>query len=482
MKGETSLALKWADFAANAEKSFEQARRAQEFFDVTLVCEDSELEAHRLVISSGSEFFQNILRRTRHPHPLIYLKGIWRTELEAVVDFLYNGETRIPQSCLETFVNTAKELKVKGILNQDEDEETDTKKENQSKEPDADVIMNSSDGSFGPGYTTESVYNNEVKHNVSIWDKFDKIAPGNAVCKVCQKVLKTSDGSVSGLTKHMQSKHPDLIEADNQVLESNFYELEENQRKCNFCEKVVRGRNRAFKHLKKAHHGNLGSSEHSKGTPSLKEVKLEAIDETITPPKEVAETDGNAVDEVTGMEEKAEVAPAKTKSSAIWDRYESVSGEEARCNSCGEVLATKLGSTSGLWRHLHSVHPDTSPQALNTSTPPGIFHQKPPGLFSIWSRFDRFGNGEAACKICQTVLKTTDGNTTGLKRHMQSKHMDLAEADSLVVEEHFEEAQEGGRRCLACAKVITGRNRALKHLELEHRDIAARYRQTQATS
>ena len=62
MKGETNLALKWADFAANAEKSFERARCAQEFFDVTLVCEDSELEAHRLVISSGSEFFQNILR------------------------------------------------------------------------------------------------------------------------------------------------------------------------------------------------------------------------------------------------------------------------------------------------------------------------------------------------------------------------------------------------------------------------------------
>ena len=50
-----------------------------------------------------------------HTNMLIYLKGISSAELEHVTDFLYNGEAFISQVELKKFLETAQELKVKGL-------------------------------------------------------------------------------------------------------------------------------------------------------------------------------------------------------------------------------------------------------------------------------------------------------------------------------------------------------------------------------
>merc|ERR1719186_1887879 len=60
--------------------------------------------------------------KTKHPSPFIYLKGIRKVELEYVVDFLYNGEAYIAQEKLNKFLETAEELKIKGLQTNDEDE------------------------------------------------------------------------------------------------------------------------------------------------------------------------------------------------------------------------------------------------------------------------------------------------------------------------------------------------------------------------
>ena len=53
--------------------------------------------------------------KTNHNNLLIYLKGINSAELEHVTDFLYNGETFITQEELKMFLETAKELQIKGL-------------------------------------------------------------------------------------------------------------------------------------------------------------------------------------------------------------------------------------------------------------------------------------------------------------------------------------------------------------------------------
>ena len=50
----------------------------------------------------------NILRRNKHAHPLVYMRGIKSEDLIAIVDFLYYGEANIYQENLDNFLGIAK--------------------------------------------------------------------------------------------------------------------------------------------------------------------------------------------------------------------------------------------------------------------------------------------------------------------------------------------------------------------------------------
>ena len=54
--------LKWNDYESNLSKSFDEIRKEKDFFDVTLVCEDIQIEAHKLILGACSTFFKNVLR------------------------------------------------------------------------------------------------------------------------------------------------------------------------------------------------------------------------------------------------------------------------------------------------------------------------------------------------------------------------------------------------------------------------------------
>ena len=51
-----------------------------------------------------------------HPHPLLYLKDIGLTDLESLMDFIYDGEVNIEAGRLDSFLAAAKELEVKGLV------------------------------------------------------------------------------------------------------------------------------------------------------------------------------------------------------------------------------------------------------------------------------------------------------------------------------------------------------------------------------
>ena len=83
--------------------------------DVTLACEDgSQIEAHKVVLASSSPFFMELLKRNKHAHPLLYMRGLRSEDLIAIVDFLYNGEANVCQENLDSFLALAEELKLKG--------------------------------------------------------------------------------------------------------------------------------------------------------------------------------------------------------------------------------------------------------------------------------------------------------------------------------------------------------------------------------
>merc|ERR1719186_2057738 len=117
--------LKWNEFESNIRESFRELREEQTHFDVSLATDDGhQIEAHKIILSAGSQFFSDILRKTKHTSPFIYLKGIKGVELALVVDFLYNGEVYIAQEELNTFLEAAQELQVKGLQSNQEENES----------------------------------------------------------------------------------------------------------------------------------------------------------------------------------------------------------------------------------------------------------------------------------------------------------------------------------------------------------------------
>merc|ERR1712212_979599 len=106
-------------------ESFRNLGEAGHFTDVTLVSDDQiQTPAHKVVLSACSPVLKTLLVNNPHSHPLLFLRGIKQTELEAILRFMYFGETQIFENRINDFVSVAKDLEVKEIS-----EEQDVKEE-----------------------------------------------------------------------------------------------------------------------------------------------------------------------------------------------------------------------------------------------------------------------------------------------------------------------------------------------------------------
>ena len=75
MGASEKLCLQWNDFNENIISSFRELREDRDFTDVTLACEDGQqIEAHKVVLASASPVFMKLLKKNKHPHPLIYMR------------------------------------------------------------------------------------------------------------------------------------------------------------------------------------------------------------------------------------------------------------------------------------------------------------------------------------------------------------------------------------------------------------------------
>jgi len=129
--GSEKFCLRWNDFESNISSAFRELRDDKDFFDITLACDDEQIQAHKVILSACSPFFRNVLRRNPHQHPLLYLKGVKYTDLQSVLNFMYHGEVNVAQEELNSFLAVAEDLKVKGLTqNQSQAENTKTESHN----------------------------------------------------------------------------------------------------------------------------------------------------------------------------------------------------------------------------------------------------------------------------------------------------------------------------------------------------------------
>ena len=72
MGSTQKYSLKWNDFSVNVASTFRDLHCRHDFVDVTLACADgSTLEAHKVILSSVSSYFRDILKVSLVNHCLI---------------------------------------------------------------------------------------------------------------------------------------------------------------------------------------------------------------------------------------------------------------------------------------------------------------------------------------------------------------------------------------------------------------------------
>ncbi|KAF7994909.1 hypothetical protein HCN44_004381 [Aphidius gifuensis] len=109
------FALRWNNFSHNLSSGFLSHLNNKDLVDVTIAVDGQLLQAHKLVLSVCSPYFQDIFKINPCKHPVVILKDIGFAEVESLLKFMYQGEVNVKQEELASFLKVAEALKVKGL-------------------------------------------------------------------------------------------------------------------------------------------------------------------------------------------------------------------------------------------------------------------------------------------------------------------------------------------------------------------------------
>ncbi|KAI5638477.1 BTB/POZ domain-containing protein [Phthorimaea operculella] len=110
--GEEHYSLRWNNHQAHLLRSFEALLHAETLVDVTLVCAELRVRAHKVLLGACSPLFRRIFSENPCKHPVIVLKDFQGWEVQAVVDFMYRGEVSVAQEQLSTVIRAGESLQV----------------------------------------------------------------------------------------------------------------------------------------------------------------------------------------------------------------------------------------------------------------------------------------------------------------------------------------------------------------------------------
>ena len=103
-------------FYENQSRYYNELLESQEMSDVTLACDGYEVGVHKTIISASSQFFREVIRKSKHVNPYIYIKGVSKETVETLIKFIYLGEATARTDNLENLVDAGNELKIFGIM------------------------------------------------------------------------------------------------------------------------------------------------------------------------------------------------------------------------------------------------------------------------------------------------------------------------------------------------------------------------------
>ncbi|KAK6629928.1 hypothetical protein RUM43_003749 [Polyplax serrata] len=113
--GSQHYSLRWNNHQNHILNAFDTLLQSETLVDVTLVCEETSVRAHKVVLSACSPYFQRIFSENPCKHPIIVLKDLRGWEVQAIVDFMYKGEISVVHDQLQNLIKAAESLQVRGL-------------------------------------------------------------------------------------------------------------------------------------------------------------------------------------------------------------------------------------------------------------------------------------------------------------------------------------------------------------------------------
>jgi DNA-directed RNA polymerase subunit RPC12/RpoP len=316
------------EFGINAINTLNELFEDQHFMNVTLACDDGkQIKAHKFILSSSSIFFKRILLKNPHEHPLIFLNGVKLSELEKILQFIYQGQTEVRQSDLDLFLKAARDLQIKGLLNHSLIQEDKVPEILNNTENDQLLDFAGSP----PAYDgkTENYCDDKLSNKKSELD--DNLSKLN--CNRCDKNFS----SHSGLWLHKKNVHQGVAH------------------KCDHCGQMFAQKSHLTRH-KKAISIKADKDLEIKGLVDQNLIQEEHIPEKPDNHTEADEKllDTIELDQVTDLAEQSLFYTCETEC-----KEDSVNKSEYgdrlsryNCDRCDK----KFAAHSGLWLHKKNVH------------------------------------------------------------------------------------------------------------------------------
>ncbi|XP_067123775.1 myoneurin-like [Centruroides vittatus] len=113
--------FKWNDQQTDLAKTFHNLFTKEAMLDVTLVCEGKTLKAHKILLSASSPLLETLFLENPSQHPIVIVPDTKYSELQTLIDFIYNGEVSVSREILPSVLRAAAALQIKSFLSVEEE-------------------------------------------------------------------------------------------------------------------------------------------------------------------------------------------------------------------------------------------------------------------------------------------------------------------------------------------------------------------------
>ena len=402
MLSSTKFQISSEDQESNRSRVLQDILSQSQFLDVTLVNDDREWGAHKLILSTVSPVLRRILDRGPQYHPLLYLRGAKSSNIEALLKFVYYGETSVQLADLNEFISLGNDLQLDGICEKGKEFENNENLKSQpiqTKEHSNDshegeflegvpeILANNCTLCDFTGMTAESLEkhmnlihsrnkfqiqlensNNDVpgrrkvKNSSPVWLCAVKLSYDVSECNICKAKITSQGGSTSNIIRHVSSMHSD----DQNVIEMQrlFLEKQENER----MEKKKEGttdQNEDFKSnaLQTNVHSNFSHKEEMLEPEQDKELVMPRPIPLLQYQAIMPPSNGNEQNEKDPLNETSytmnTVSGKRKNCSPMWLCAVKLSTDLAQCKMCKVKISCKGGNgRQNLRNHMIKQHSD----------------------------------------------------------------------------------------------------------------------------